>query len=119
VDRKTLAGFAPTVLCVRVQVMSEDFSLHDATLKTVEFEWSSAVCKIIIELAGQIEAAIIFRGVTWVALPKKVRGVRPCPLTRFAKSMPQDLKLKFNLVIFYKFMQKQWSFKTSESHEEL
>ena len=48
----------------------DQLNLHDATLKTVRFEWKAAICTLVIEQASRGVDCLQFGGVSDVHIPR-------------------------------------------------
>ena len=47
----------------------ENFDLHDATLKSITFDWAAATCNFLIHPVGRAPAELIFEGVSNLNIP--------------------------------------------------
>lgn len=47
----------------------ETYDIHDATLKSITFDWAAATCKFLIHPVGRNPAELIFEGVSNLTIP--------------------------------------------------
>ena len=73
---------------------TQDLKLHDATLKSITFEWREALCILELRTSEEPHCKLIFSAVTHIAVPRNQPWGPSVSINEFREKQPGSFEIE-------------------------